>query len=125
MQSFEVKPDKLPNPDTNFTAYLNALFSAETKAFGQLTYELQREFRSGGSPDIRQLHIDRVSYDADNSAGNFRVVLDIDFAFGCEDIRTQKKDQTSEWSFKVDWSNSLLIFNGSAFAEERSTADEF
>jgi hypothetical protein len=125
MQSFELKPDELPGAGTDITVYLNTLFEPGTNAFGQLAYEIQREFRFGGSPDVKRLHIDRVSFDKTKGTGSFRVVLDIDFTFGCEDVLTQKQDQTSEWKFKVDRDNGVLKFTGSPFAEGRSTADEF
>lgn len=125
MRSFELKPGELPDASTDLTAYLNTLFAPGTKAFSLLAYEIQREFRLGGSPEVRRLHIDRVSYDAGKNTGSFRVVLDIDFTFGCEDVCTQKQDQTSEWNIKLDRVNSKLIFTGSPYADERSTADEF
>lgn len=125
MNQFEVKPDALPQAGEDMTAYLNSLFIPGSKAFTELAYEVQHEFRYGGSPDVRRMVLDRVNYNAITGTGSFRVVLDIDFSFGCEDLQTKKKDQTSEWSFQVDEQQATIIFNGSPYAEERSTGDEF
>jgi hypothetical protein len=89
-----------------------------------LAYELQREFKQGGSPEVTSMVIDRVKYDTATYAGSFRVVLDINFTFGCEDVKTEKYDQTSEWTFSIDMPGKTMSFNNS-FAGERSTADEF
>jgi len=125
MTSFEVKPNALPQPDEDMTAYLNNLFAPDSKHYAALAYEVQHEFRYGGSPDVRRMVLDRVNYNPATGAGSFRVVLDIDFTFCCEDLRTVKRDQTSEWTFQVDAENALISFNGSPYAEERSTGDEF
>ncbi len=68
---------------------------------------------------------DRVNYDASTGKGCFRIVLDVRFTFGCEDSVTEKKDQTSEWTFTVNHPNKTIAFYSSPFAESRSTADEF
>lgn len=125
MQSFDIQPSLLPNSDTVIGDYLNNIFSPGTDAFQKLAYELQREFRFGGSPDVKRLHIDRAIFDTDKLQGSFRVVLDIDFTFGCEDVVSNKKDQTSEWNFKIDSNKGVILFSGSPYAESRSTADEF
>jgi hypothetical protein len=125
MSDFEIKPAIMPDVQTDLQTYFNKLFVAGSPAFNKLAYELQREFRFGGSPDVRRIAIDRVNYDANKGAGSFRVVLDMDFTFGCEDVRTTKPDQTSEWTFETDSVNNKLVFYGSPYAGERSTADEF
>ncbi|MGN6180218.1 MAG: hypothetical protein ACTHNW_13605 [Mucilaginibacter sp.] len=125
MYDFELQPPILPDKKTDLDKYFNNLFTDGTPAFQKLAYELQREFRFGGSPDVNHIHIDRTRFDADKGTGSFRVVLDIDFTFGCEDVRTNKPDQTSEWTFALDAINHKLLFYGSPYAHERSTADEF
>jgi hypothetical protein len=125
MCDFELQSSILPDTKTDLDGYFNNLFAKDTPAFQKLAYELQREFRFGGSPDVDRIHIDRINFNADKGTGSFRVMLDIDFTFGCEDIRTNKPDQTSEWTFAVDAINHKLLFYGSPYARERSTADEF
>ena len=66
---------------------------------------------------------DRVKYDAASGKGSFRVVLDIDYTFGCEDLLTKKENETSEWTFQVN--GETISFYSSPFAESPSTADEF
>lgn len=123
MSDFELQPEKMPDAKTNPESYFNNLFAAGSPAFQKLAYELQREFRSGGSPDINRIHIDRIRFDVNQGKGSFRVLLDIDFTFGCEDVRTNKPGQTSEWTFEADTVNHKLLFYSSPY--ERSTADEF
>lgn len=124
MSDFEIQPATMPGFQTDLNVYFNALFAAGTAEFQKLAYELQREFRFGGSPDVSHIHIDRISFNADKRTGSFRVVLDVDFTFGCEDVQTTKTDQTSEWTFEADNVNNRLLFYGSPYARERSTADE-
>lgn len=125
MNGFELKTAELPQESVDINDYLNRLFAEGTKPYEQLADELRREFRPGGSPDVDNLRIDRAQYDAGLKTGKFRVVLDIDFTFGCEDVRTQKHNETSEWQFKVDAAKGIIHFEGSPYAESRSTADEF
>lgn len=102
---------------------LTQLFVLPSANFDKLKYEIQREFKAGGSPDITRMSFDRVHFDNGKGTGRFRVVLDINFTFGCEDVLTKKKDQTSEWSFFIEDYN--MVFEGLAFTNERSTGDEF
>lgn len=125
MSDFELQPGTMPDTKMDLDSYFNKLFATGSSGFQKLTYELQREFRFGGSPDVNSVHIDRIKFDAEKSKGSFRVVLDIDFTFGCEDVRTNKPDQTSEWTFETDVANHKLLFYGSPYANGRSTADEF
>ncbi|MFD0752154.1 hypothetical protein ACFQZS_18520 [Mucilaginibacter calamicampi] len=106
-------------------AWLNNLFATGSANYNQLALELQREFRQGGSPDVMRMAFDRVNYDAKTGSGNFRIVLDVRFTFGCEDSTTEQKNQTSEWTFALDRANKTITFYNSPFAESRSTADEF
>ena len=107
----------------DITALFHNFFAPGSSNYQQLAYELQREFKQGGSPQVTAIEFDRVNYDAQTHKGSFRILLDVNFTFGCEDVTTEKKDQTSEWTFKVD-GNKLDLYS-SPFAEERSTADEF
>ena len=104
---------------------LNAIFVPGTNNYQQLIYELQREFKQGGSPEVSRINIDRVNYDGIAGKGSFRILLDVNFTFGCEDVTTEKKDQTSEWTFELNHNNESISFYSSPFAESRSTADEF
>ncbi|WP_461452063.1 hypothetical protein [Mucilaginibacter sp.] len=104
---------------------LNELFDRGSKNYDSLAYEIQREFKAGGSPQVTQMHFDRVGFNLDTGMGKFRVLLDINFTFGCEDVKTEKEDQTSEWTFSLDKNSGTITFNSSPFAENRSTADEF
>jgi hypothetical protein len=110
---------------TDITPFLHHFFAPGSKHYQQLAYELQREFKKGGSPQVTAIAFDRVKYDAQTHKGSFRIVLDINFTFGCEDVTTEQKGQTSEWTFTVDMHANTIHFYSSPFAESRSTADEF
>ncbi|GAA4086201.1 hypothetical protein [Mucilaginibacter panaciglaebae] len=104
---------------------LSDLFQPGTNNYLKLVYELQREFKGGGSPDISRISFDRIKYDAATAKGSFRTLLDISFTFGCEDVTTDKPDQTSEWTFTVNPAEKNMTLFSSPFAESRSTVDEF
>nr|WP_294792204.1 hypothetical protein [uncultured Mucilaginibacter sp.] len=130
MESFEINLSplqitQLSKPDANVAAFLDYLFEPSSINYNQLALELQREFRQGGSPDVTRMAFDRVNYSAATGKGSFRIVLDVRFTFGCEDSVTEKKDQTSEWSFALNHDTLTINFSSSPFAESRSTADEF
>ena len=130
MESFEIGLNALQQrllslPDGDVSALLNTLFAPASANYDQLALELQREFRQGGSPDVTRLAFDRVNYNAATCKGSFRIVLDVRFTFGCEDSVTEKKDQTSEWTFVFNPVDKNIVFYGSPYAESRSTADEF
>lgn len=104
---------------------LTSLFHPGSKNFDILAYEIQLEFKTGGSPQITQMYFDRVYFNNEHTGqGKFRIVLDINFTFGCEDVKTEKQDQTSEWTFKINENSKTITFNSSPFAESRSPADE-
>ncbi len=107
------------------TNFLHAFFAPGGSNYQQLAYELQHEFKQGGSPEVTSIAFDRVHYNAQTHKGSFRIVLDINFTFGCEDVITEQKGQTSEWTFAVDMHANTIHFYSSPFAESRSTADEF
>ena len=109
----------------NITAFLHNFFTPGSSNYRQLAYELQREFKQGGSPEVTAIVFDRLNYDVQACKGSFRIVLDINFTFGCEDVTTEQKGQTSEWTFTVDMHANTIHFYSSPFAESRSTADEF
>ncbi len=130
MESFAIKisteqVNKLIKPGADVQTILSLLFYPGTANYRALAYELQREFRQGGSPDVTRIAFDRISFNQNTGAGKLRVILDIRLTFGCEDSVTEKKDQTSEWTFTVDAANLTIRFYSSPFAESRSTADEF
>ncbi|WDF53824.1 hypothetical protein [Mucilaginibacter sp. KACC 22063] len=125
MSVFQVSTNHPPDNEKDWTAFLNNIFQPGEKSCEQLVYELQIEFKSGGSPDVSNIKIDRVKFDAAKRTGRFRILLDVTFTFGCEDICTLKKDQTSEWSFEIDPSNQNIAFSNTLYPEGRSTADEF
>ncbi len=115
----------LPDAATDMTAYLNSLFADHSSNYNELKYEIQREFRHNGSPDVNSMKLDRVNYDPKLGKGSFRVVVDMSYTFSCEDVRTEKPNQTSEWTFEIDKNASVIQFHNSPYAESRSTADEF
>ena len=106
-------------------AFLHNFFAPGSNNYQQLAYELQREFKHGGSPQVTVIWFDRVNYNALTGKGSFRIVLDINFTFGCEDVKTEKQGQTSEWTFTTNPASNTINFYSSPFAESRSTADEF
>jgi len=109
----------------NIGKLLNHLFVPHTGNYNKLVYELQREFKWGGSPDVKSIIFDRVKYDETTGKGSFRILLDISFTFGCEDVITEKQDQTSEWTFEVDRTEMMMRLYSSPYVDSRSTADEF
>ncbi len=109
----------------DISALFHNFFAPGSSHYQQLAYELQREFKHGGSPQVTTIGFDRVNYDTQTHTGSFRIVLDINFTFGCEDITTEQIGQTSEWTFAVDMHANTIHFYSSPFAESRSTADEF
>lgn len=111
--------------NADITALFHNFFAPGNKHYQQLAYELQREFKQGGSPQVTAIEFDRVNYDAQTHKGSFRIVLDINFTFGCEDVITEQKAQTSEWTYAVDMHANTIHFYSSPFADSRSTADEF
>lgn len=126
--TFRVDNDQLEIFDQGcavITNFLHYFFTPGGNNYRQLAYELQREFKQGGSPEVTALVFNRVKYHAPTSTGSFRIVLDINFTFGCEDVTTEQKGQTSEWTFAIDMFNNTINFYSSPFAESRSTADEF
>ncbi|MDB4901305.1 MAG: hypothetical protein JWQ63_586 [Mucilaginibacter sp.] len=129
MNEFEIQLAKKQTislkDEADIAMLLNELFRPFSENYDKLRYEIQREFKSGGSPEVTRMDFDRVHFDKDTGKGGFRVVLDINFTFGCEDILTEKKDQTSEWTFLIDTSNNIMTFQGSRHIDYRSTADEF
>ncbi|WP_457129027.1 hypothetical protein [Mucilaginibacter sp. HD30] len=130
MENFQIQLNQqqfewFGRPDTDAATLLNNLFAPATANYNQLALELQREFRQGGSPDVMRMAFDRVGYCATTGKGSVRIVLDVRFTFGCEDSITEKNNQTSEWTFKVNPLDKTITFQSSPFAEERSTADEF
>lgn len=110
---------------TDLDNLLNNLFKPGTDNYHKLAYELQREFRHGGSPDVMRIHFDRIKFDGNTGKGSFRIVLDIGFTFGCEDLHVEKQNQTSEWTFAIDKTAKNIALHSSPYAESRSTADEF
>lgn len=109
----------------NIDSLLPQLFQPGTSNYQKLSYELQREFKWGGSPDVTRIAFDRIKYDDASGKGSFRITLDISFTFGCEDVQTDKVGQTSEWTFEIDKTALVIKFYSSPYAESRSTADEF
>ena len=129
MNEFEISLTKsqvaLLTDETAVRRLFKELFRPFSDSFFQLSYEIQREFKAGGSPEISHLEFDRIHFDPSTGNGKFRVVLDINFTFGCEDLKTEKEDQTSEWTFTLDKKQEIIIFHASPYAESRSTAEEF
>lgn len=111
--------------NVDITALFHNFFAPGSSNYQQLAYELQREFKQGGSPEVTAMAFDRVKYNDYTAKGSFRIVLDINFTFGCEDVKTEKQGQTSEWTFTINYLKNTINFYSSPFAESRSTADEF
>ncbi|MFD2871267.1 hypothetical protein ACFS5N_02230 [Mucilaginibacter ximonensis] len=109
----------------NIDSLINEVLKPGSNNYQQLAYEVQREFKQGGSPDIVKMSFDRVKFNDVTGKGRFRILLDIGFTFGCEDVRVEKKNQTSEWTFAIDKTLKTITLFSSPYAENRSTADEF
>lgn len=120
MDRFEINIQGEIRPGEDF---FKEVFRPGTDAYGLLKSAIEREFRANGAPEVKRMAADRVQYDPGSGKGSFRVVLDIDYTFGCEDLLTQKENETSEWTFQVN--GDTISFYSSPFAESRSTADEF
>lgn len=125
MNTFEVATGNPHELNLDASRYLSELFKPGSENHDKLKYELQREFRFNGSPEVTSMRFDRVSYNPVSGKGSFRVILDINYTFGCEDVTTCKNNQTSDWTFEVDRDASVIRFYSSPYAEARSTADEF
>jgi hypothetical protein len=117
--------DELKDEPVSLLKFLNILFEPFSANYEQLKYALEREFRPEGSPEVLRLNFGRIKFDPATGHGSFRIVLDINYSFGCEDVVTFKKDQTSEWTFLVDHQLLIISFYGSPYIDSRSTADEF
>ncbi|MCO5947924.1 hypothetical protein [Mucilaginibacter flavidus] len=122
MESFEIKTEDTAN---NPESLLADLFHPGNRAYELLKSSIAREFRPNGAPDVTRMTVDRIKYDSATSKGSFRVLLDITYTFGCEDLVTQKNNETSEWTFLVNTDSGTITFSGSPYADSRSTADEF
>jgi hypothetical protein len=117
--------DKLRDEPASLLKFLNVLFEPFSENYQQLKYALEREFRPEGSPEVTHLNFDRIKFDQNTGQGSFRIVLDVNYSFGCEDLVTYKKDQTSEWTFIVDYELLIISFYSSPYIDSRTTADEF
>jgi hypothetical protein len=122
MDTFEVKLDTIPGDIENL---LKDLFNAGSKPYDLLRNAIEREFRPNGAPEVKRMDIDRIKFNSDSSKGSFRVVLDIDYTFGCEDVLKSKENETSEWTFSIDTTSNYIRFYSSPDIDSRSTADEF
>jgi len=122
MDSFGIK---IEDNTSDTEALLTDLFQPGNMAYELLKSAIEREFRPNGAPDVKRMEIDRIKYDIKTGEGRFRVLLDITFTFGCEDLVTKKDNETSEWTFFIDAANRILTCYSSPYAESRSTADEF
>jgi hypothetical protein len=117
--------DELKDEPASLLKFLNILFEPFSANYEQLKYALEREFRPEGSPEVIRLNFDRIKFDENAGRGSFRIVLDVNYSFGCEDVVTYKKDQTSEWTFLIDHQLLIISFYSSPYIDSRSTADEF
>ncbi|WEA02158.1 hypothetical protein [Mucilaginibacter sp. SJ] len=117
--------DELKDEPASLLKFLNTLFEPFSENRKQLKYALEREFRPEGSPEVVNLNFDRIKFDQNTGQGSFRIVLDIDYAFGCEDLVTHKKNQTSEWTFIVDYKLLIINLYSSPYTDSRTTFDEF
>jgi len=117
--------EELRDEPASLLKFLTVLFEPFSANYEQLKYALEREFRPEGSPEVLRLNFDRIKFDQQAGHGSFRIVLDVNYSFGCEDVVTYKKDQTSEWTFIVDHKLLIASFFSSPFIDIRSTADEF
>jgi len=122
MESFEIKTKDIASGPENLVA---DLFRPGNKAHELLKSSIEREFRPNGAPEVKRMTIDRIKFNSATANGSFRVVLDITYTFGCEDLVTQKNNETSEWTFRVNTDCGAITFSGSPYADSRSTADEF
>ena len=102
---------------------ISALLPENSDGYNQLRHALEREFRHNGAPEVTKMNFDRVNFDPGTGKGSFRILLYINYTFGCEDLLVSKKAQTSEWTFEIN--GNTIIFYSSPLAEGRSTADEF
>lgn len=121
MDTFEVKLNVVPG---NIENLLMNLFTTG-KPYELLKQAIEREFRPNGAPDVKKITVDRIKFSPSAGKGSFRVVLDIDYAFGCEDMLKTKENETSEWTFSVDAEENYIRFYSSPYLDSRSTADEF
>jgi hypothetical protein len=130
MESFIIQPaqkefNSLLSRALSIDCFLTNLFKTES-AYQPLKTAIERENNEyGGSPEVEQLSLENISYNAELKTGKFRVVYHIKFHFTCSDYRKEKGGQTSDWTFRIDIENGKLYFQGPAYLDLRSTADEF
>ena len=122
MESFEIKTGGGANDPESLLA---GLFHPGSEAYELLKSSIAREFRSNGAPEVKRMAIDRIKYESVTAKGSFRVLLDISYTFGCEDLVIQKNNETSEWTFSISADKNSITFFSSPYADSRSTADEF
>ena len=122
MDIFEVKLNDAPG---DIEKLLKDLFAEGNKPYDLLKQAIEREFRPNGAPEVKRMNIDRVKFEPVSGQGSFRVVLDIDYTFGCEDVFKTKENETSEWTFSLDTEWTNIRFYSSPDIDSRSTADEF
>ncbi|MEO6521961.1 MAG: hypothetical protein ABIN91_09805 [Mucilaginibacter sp.] len=127
MENFEINIDYQEwSKKPAIIDFIAALFDTKDTASALLKLAIERENNEyGGSPEVEQLSLENISYDTELKTGRFRVVYHIKFHFTCSDYRKEKGGQTSDWSFKFDLENVKLHFQGPAYLDLRSTADEF
>ncbi|WP_295795783.1 hypothetical protein [Mucilaginibacter sp.] len=87
MESFEIKTEDIAN---NLESLFADLFRPGNRAYELLKSSIAREFRHNGAPEVNRMTVDRIKYDSITATGSFRVLLDITYTFGCEDLVTQK-----------------------------------
>lgn len=122
MDTFKIKPAHVSG---DMESLLKDLFSVGSIPYELLKHALEREFRPHGAPEVKKIEIDRVKFNPVTGNGSFRVVLDIDYTFGCEDLLRAKKNETSEWTFTTATEDGYIIFYSSPTIGSRSTANEF
>ena len=125
VQTAQKELNSLLSNAANIGYFLIDLFKTKS-AYLPLKAAIERENNEyGGSPEVEQLVLENISYDAVSKTGKFRVIYHIKFHFTCSGYKKEKDGQTSDWTFRFDLENGKLHFQGPAYLDLRSTADEF
>lgn len=130
METFEIEINKndakrLLAGDLDMEVLLQATFKQEAAHQLMKTAIEQENSVHAGSPELECFTLDRLKTNYSTLTGKFRVVYDLNFTFGCEGLKREKEDQTSEWTFQCYPNHTSILFKGPQYRDLRTTEDEF
>ena len=129
MESFEIPLNDhlleyLQAHEPDIKQFLEKVFIHHTLSYDLLAFSIARKFIVSGDPRVVEMKYDRHRFDTVTLKGSFRVVCKIEFTYGCNDFKNEKKDETSEWSFEIDKERHHAFFYNLIAELSRSRVDE-